>query len=230
MKRNEFMEQLRRLLYDIPEKDREEALEYYESYFDDAGEENEDAVIRELGSPGRVAAEIKAGLNPDLNAGEYTDTGYHDTNYDSETEDVYSPVKRNRNRRHGNGMDDGLKKLLLIVVLVLSFPIWGTVLGSLFSVVMGALGILIALIVGSLFGGIGITIVSIVLAVVGIIHMVTSLPLGITMLGGGMILLALGILLLIGFGWFTFKVVPALVRFILEFIGRIFHRNRREEV
>ena len=41
MRRKEFLEQLERLLWDIPEQERKEALEFYENYFDDAGEENE---------------------------------------------------------------------------------------------------------------------------------------------------------------------------------------------
>ena len=62
MNRAQFMEQLKKLLSDISEAERLEALEYYENYFDDAGPENEEAVIRELGSPGKVAAIIKADL------------------------------------------------------------------------------------------------------------------------------------------------------------------------
>lgn len=56
MNRAQFMEQLEKLLSDISEEERQEALDYYESYFDDAGEDQEANVIRELGSPGKVAA------------------------------------------------------------------------------------------------------------------------------------------------------------------------------
>ena len=41
MNREEFLSQLERLLYDIPAQEREEALEYYNGYFDDAGNEKE---------------------------------------------------------------------------------------------------------------------------------------------------------------------------------------------
>ena len=44
MNRKQFMEQLERLLSDISEAERQEALEYYEGYFDDAGPENEGEV------------------------------------------------------------------------------------------------------------------------------------------------------------------------------------------
>ena len=80
MNRKQFMEQLERLLSDISEAERQEALEYYEGYFDDAGPENEGEVIRELGNPGKVAAIIKADLQENSeDYGEYTENGYQDT-------------------------------------------------------------------------------------------------------------------------------------------------------
>ena len=63
MNREEFMRQLERLLWEIPVNDREDAIAYYQDYFDEAGAENEEKVIKELGSPERVAAVIKADRN-----------------------------------------------------------------------------------------------------------------------------------------------------------------------
>ena len=60
MNRVEFMETLSRLLQDIPEEDRIDALKYYNDYFDDAGSESEQKVIEELESPEKVAMKIKA--------------------------------------------------------------------------------------------------------------------------------------------------------------------------
>ena len=84
MNRKEFLEQLERLLYDIPPQEREAALDYYSSYFDEAGEEKESSVIQELGSPGKVAAIIKADLkeNENNHYGEYTEYGYSDERFD----------------------------------------------------------------------------------------------------------------------------------------------------
>lgn len=62
MNRTDFMGQLDRLLQDIPSAEREEALQYYNDYFDDAGRENEQAVIKALGNPARVAENIKRDL------------------------------------------------------------------------------------------------------------------------------------------------------------------------
>ena len=42
MNRQEFMKQLEMLLSDISQAEREEALQYYNDYLDDAGIENEE--------------------------------------------------------------------------------------------------------------------------------------------------------------------------------------------
>ena len=56
MNRQEFMRRLEQLLEGIPEEEKREAIAYYTSYFEDAGEENEEKIIRELESPEKVAA------------------------------------------------------------------------------------------------------------------------------------------------------------------------------
>ena len=44
MSRWEFMRRLEELLFDIAPAEREEALQYYNDYFNDAGKENEQEV------------------------------------------------------------------------------------------------------------------------------------------------------------------------------------------
>ena len=62
MTKQEFLQRLNRLLADVTPEEREEALRYYEEYFDEAGPEQEQAVLAELGSPEKVAAIIKANV------------------------------------------------------------------------------------------------------------------------------------------------------------------------
>ena len=62
MNRIEFIAELERLLQDISAEERNEAVQYYRDYFEDAGMENEQHIIEELGSPKKVADTIKAGL------------------------------------------------------------------------------------------------------------------------------------------------------------------------
>jgi hypothetical protein len=56
------MKQLESLLTGIAPTEREEAIQYYSDYFDDAGAENEQEVIEALGNPARVAENIKRDL------------------------------------------------------------------------------------------------------------------------------------------------------------------------
>ena len=76
MNRAEFMRRLTELLGDVAPTEREEAIQYYNDYFDDAGEENESGVIASLGTPEELARTIKAGLNDGGNGGEFTESGF----------------------------------------------------------------------------------------------------------------------------------------------------------
>lgn len=76
MNQEQFLEELAQLLQDIPKEEREEALDYYRCYFEDAGIENEASVLKELGSPKQVADSLKRGMEQSPQEGEYTETGY----------------------------------------------------------------------------------------------------------------------------------------------------------
>lgn len=59
MSKNEFIDRLAQLLADVSPEERDEALTYYREYIEDAGLENEEAIMQELGSPEEIAAAIK---------------------------------------------------------------------------------------------------------------------------------------------------------------------------
>lgn len=59
MSKNEFIDRLAQLLADVSPEERDEALTYYREYIEDAGLENEEAILQELGSPEEIAAAIK---------------------------------------------------------------------------------------------------------------------------------------------------------------------------
>ena len=58
MIRHEYLEQLDRYLRKLPKADYEEAMDYFTEYFDEAGVENEAAVMAELGTPKEAAHDI----------------------------------------------------------------------------------------------------------------------------------------------------------------------------
>lgn len=99
MSRKEYLDQLAYLLQDIPEEERTEALEFYRDYFEEAGEDQEEQVISTLGSPEKVAAQIKSSLaGDDGHDGTYTETGYRDERF---SEDNKVPVAREEKGQRG---------------------------------------------------------------------------------------------------------------------------------
>ena len=62
MNKDEFLRRLEALLSDISEEERAEAMAFYYSYFEDAGEGNEANILAELESPEKVAETIKRDL------------------------------------------------------------------------------------------------------------------------------------------------------------------------
>lgn len=62
MTRNEYMEQLKRYLRRLPKEDYENAVEYFSEYFDEAGPENEQQVMKDLGDPKEAAREVLLNL------------------------------------------------------------------------------------------------------------------------------------------------------------------------
>ncbi|WP_155590647.1 DUF1700 domain-containing protein [Lysinibacillus cavernae] len=60
MDRASYLKQLRGKLRRLPAHELDAALAYYEEYFEEAGEENVQQVISQLGSPSHVASQILA--------------------------------------------------------------------------------------------------------------------------------------------------------------------------
>lgn len=58
MTKTEYLAKLTKYLRKLPQKDYEEALEYFMEYFEEAGPENEAQVIAELGTPKEAAHEV----------------------------------------------------------------------------------------------------------------------------------------------------------------------------
>ena len=56
MTRDAFMKELAYLLQDMDTEDRQDALQYYNDYFDEAGPDREPEIIKELGSPEQLAS------------------------------------------------------------------------------------------------------------------------------------------------------------------------------
>lgn len=228
MDKRQFMEQLERLLSDISETERQEALSYYESYFDDAGPENEGAVIRELGSPGKLAAIIKADLKESSDSyGEYTEYGYQDAGNPGQAQ-----TSGERKSRAGRGYHAEKKNrpgvILLIILLVFLSPFLTGAAGG----VLGILAVIVLLPFLVVFGLGAAVLVLIVTAGSCIAAGISLLPslarAGILTMGAGCFLMAVGILFLILLVWAAGKLLPWILRKVTDFCGSLLHRKAKE--
>lgn len=235
MNRVEFMQQLERLLMDISENDRLDAIAYYNDYFDEAGTENEAQVMRELGSPEKVATTIKADLNSSGNVeAEYTEQGYEDGR---DGVNINTPAKQ-ENTSKGKKQKRDFPLALIIILIIFASPILVGVGGGALGVIIGILatifGIVIAVIVtvltlaiAMLACGIACVVAGAALIVVGLMRAVISGMEGLILVGVGGITFALGVLFTILFVWCAFKWLPALFRWTIDLIQRLFSRRER---
>lgn len=209
MDRKQFMEKLSDLLRDLPEKDRQEALEYYNGYFDDAGPDQEWKLIQELGSPEKVAESIKAGF-----AG------------DGDPPAVKDPPRKAAGKKRGNTVRAVV--ILAVIVLVFAYPLLkgglGMVLGGALLVVLFPLVLVLTLVlaglnlagrgISTLFRGIGACLAN---------------PFGgIVQVGMGCFYTAVGVLLFILALFVAVKVLPRWFGSLVGFFRRIFKGKEKD--
>lgn len=188
--RQEFMRQLEQLLLFVPIQEKEEALQYYNDYFEDAGPENEQEVIASLGSPEKIAENIKRDINQSYYGAEpdKVEAGKEITEYHSMPEIVEEPYNpSNKSWRN-------LPTWLIVVIVVCALPL----ISGLFGTVVGILGVAFGLWFGLLvvFGAIGVacTLAGVVVIVVGGIACIRNVFAGLGIIGIGLIVLAIGVL------------------------------------
>lgn len=165
MNRSEFFRNLELELFRMPAEERQAALDYYHEYFDDAGEENEQKVLEELGSPNQLAAKIKA-----------------------------DSAIRQLDAEKRPTVKKGISAVWLVILAIFAAPIalplaiGGAMLAI--GIIAALIGILAALIIGVaalFFGGI-------VVVVAGAAIITTSLPVATYTIGVGLAVLGFTIL------------------------------------
>lgn len=172
MNKNEYLDRLSRLLADISYEEHEEALSYYREYIEDAGIENEQRVIEELGSPEHLAREIREGLlkkgepsrrqgepinAPELRSANSNDA-YNDTGNGSRTNgnpySHYDNYQKNENARSQNNNNQTAEPrqeknrsaiILMIIVLVATSPIWISVACTVIGTIFAFIASIIAI-------------------------------------------------------------------------------------
>lgn len=256
MNRAEFMRQLESLLQSISQTEREEALQYYNDYFDDAGAVNEQEVIEALGNPARVAENIKRDLT--LNVAGTGTAGRQDSDYehsyrdeDEQGNSVRHPIAKYTNSEStGEGTDErnststadrtaaasNPKKepmptwqiVLLVIAGILLAPVAVGLLSGLVSAIFGLLTGWFSLILGFGAAAIALILVLFVLIITGIICLAESPFAGIAIMGGGLICGGLGILFLMITVAMAGIVTPAIFRGLAKLCRWIAAKIRKE--
>lgn len=219
MNRTDFMRQLESLLQNISPTEREEALQYYNDYFDDAGEENEQSVIEALGNPAKVAENIKR----DLYGSGYGDNIYQRTpaNDRAIVEYRQTPAEKPVEEKK---MSSGTIALI-VILCVLASPILLGVGSGIIGTLIGIIAAWFALILGFGITAVALLIVMVALIVVGIMCMVASPLAGVVVLGIGLICGGLGILFLMLTVAMAGIATPAVCRGIAKLCRKLFGKK-----
>jgi uncharacterized membrane protein len=197
MNKESFLSQLKQKLTALSSEEREAALTYYEEYFNDAGIENEQAVINELGSVEKVANGILKENNYPVG---------DNNNADNKNSAVPSDSKAN-NINYGT-----------IAILIIFYIILSPVIIPFFFAIFGVL-------LGFSIAGIAILISGFAVSIAGITSMFLSPINGLLILGVGFILLALGILISTFMINLCAVGIPSLVRGIVKIFKYPFQKG-----
>jgi len=142
MDKKEFLNRLKEDLSSLTDDERQNALKYYEEYFEDAAENNKEEMTSQFVSPEDLAKKIELEL-AELEKSEKISE--NSEKFETKTEQE-SPKAKFEERPYTPSRQNG--SALKIVLLLCTFPIWLPLLVALastaFGLFMGLLGIAFA--------------------------------------------------------------------------------------
>jgi len=252
----EFMKELEYLLSDLPDEEKEDALAYYRDYLEEASAD-EAEVLRELGSPERIAAIIRADIRGDLkDSGVFTDRGFEDERFRDPGYQVAQRLdlpeaaeEMTKETADGRMSDDAqsapgceksttgrktrsIWKIVLLVLLVLAaapmlLAIGGGLVGAGAGILTAVLVVVIVCLVLLAVLTLAFVIGGFALLVWGIINLFSEFAVGLFMAGTALVMMAFGIVGVIISVWFYGRVVPAIFRGCINGVNRLIHRRVR---
>lgn len=227
MNRTEFLARLRAALVSLPFEEGQSAMKYYEEYFADAGEDREEEILKELGSPEMLAATILGGYSSapvrfgDARAA--SSANYGDPRYSAAP--PYSSDQREQAQEPWYRRTPLWILIPLAICLVpIILPIFGAAVG-LFGGLLGVAVAVVISIIAFCLSGVIFGVAGIVMVVVGALRMVLSPAIGLMTAGVGLLLLAVGILLAVTMFWIFTQIVPSAIRGFTDLVRRILHKG-----
>lgn len=224
MNREDFLMRLSSLLQDVSEAEREEALQYYEDYFDDAGKDKEEEIIDALGSPAEVAKNIKKELFGIETEEEISREDRKLTKYGSQAKREEEQKKEQKKAT----LPTWVWVLIVISLILLSPGIIGSV-GTVIAVICALAVAWFSLIFGFGMAAVVLLVVMVGLFIVGFAGVTVS-PMGtVGLIGGGLLCGGIGILFLMLTVAMAGAATPAIWRGLVKlckWIGSLFTRKK----
>jgi len=202
MNKVQYLEALKGELAVLPSEEREAAIKYYEEYFEDAGAENVESVILELGTPESVAAKIK---------------GVFYANNPNYTSVPPQPEQKQKLL--------GLPIWAIVIIALFAIPIGGPIVLGIASALFSILAAIFATVFAIIIVGIVLFIVGITVSIAGIIAMFTAPFDGMVGLAVGLVLTGIGLLLTLASTKFCSQVLPALIRWLVKVLKMPFQKR-----
>lgn len=183
MNKTEYMDALRVQLRRLPKEDLQKALEYFEEYFSDAGSENEEKAIEDLGAPESAAEQIITNLA---------------------ISNTTKPVK---------GMKKGVNAVWVGILSVFAAPIALPLCLLFAAVALMFLLVLLMFVFMVFLLGILLILCGPVSIIAGVTAISTNFWLFVSALGMGLFTAGLGLVIIIGMSYFSRFTLNGLVRF-----------------
>lgn len=212
MTRNEYMEQLKRYLRRLPKEDYENAVEYFSEYFDEAGPENEQQMMKDLGDPKEAAREVLLNLLE-----ESVENGSAEEASRTETVKTFSEKALPEKKKRSPG-----KIILLAFLVICASPVSIALLIAGLAVLAAVVLVIAAVIFSLAVTSIATIAGGIMVVGFGATLVMRSLAAACMMVGGGFLLAGAGIL----FGVLTVYIC----KWCATGIGRLVNRFVRKKV
>lgn len=224
MNRIEFMTELAALLQDVPVEERKEAMQYYNDYFDDAGEEEKD-VVKELGSPAKVAENIKKdlGIQTEIPSGGAQNTGANHTGaQDARAQNNGTQNVGTQNVGTQEQSNHIWKIVLIVLVVIFGLPLLLGIGGGVLGLLAGIIATVFSVILTAV-----LVVVSGVLAVVsGIALLIAEPAVGLALIGGGLIAGVCGVIASVLLVKLCMIAFPAAGRWITKMWNKVKNRKK----
>lgn len=145
MNKSEYLYILSQRISSLPKEEYDNIMEYYSEYFDEAGVENEQSVIEELGSPESLSDKImqdysgKGGSdNQNVNGNQYRSDNQNVNGNEYGSGSQYADGNQyGYNNQFNVNQQEKMSRGTKMVIAICTFPFWIGIVAGIFGVIVG---------------------------------------------------------------------------------------------